>query len=80
LPETVKKLGGWASYLRTRVAKSYDIDVIVDHATLMRLRAKYELSPSHHVSGRKFETKVDGVGVDIYPVYQSKLGRLLQSN
>jgi hypothetical protein len=42
------------------------------------LNARYELSPSNHLSGRKFETKVDGVGVDIYPVYQSKLGRLLQ--
>jgi hypothetical protein len=71
-------LGGWATYLRTGIAKSHDIDVIVDHATLMRLKAKYELSPSHHISGRKFEAKVDGVGVDVYPVYQSKLGRLLQ--
>jgi hypothetical protein len=26
--------GGWASYLRARVAKSHDIDIIVDHATL----------------------------------------------
>lgn len=71
-------LGGWATFLRTGLAKSHDIDVIVDHATLNRLKAKYELSPSHHISGRKFETKVEGVGVDIYPVYQSKLGRLLQ--
>jgi hypothetical protein len=71
-------IGGWATYLRTGVAKSHDIDVIVDHATLTRLNARYELSPSNHLSGRKFETKVDGVGVDIYPVYQSKLGRLLQ--
>jgi len=76
-PEAVL-LGGWATYLRTGVAKSHDIDVIVDHATLTRLKAKYELSPSQHVSGRQFETKVEGVGVDIYPVYQSKLGRLLQ--
>jgi hypothetical protein len=71
-------LGGWATYLRTGVAKSHDIDVIVDHATLMRLQAKYELSPSRHISGRKFEIKVEGVGVDVYPVYQSKLGRRLQ--
>jgi len=71
-------LGGWATYLRTGVAKSHDIDVIVDHATLMRLKAKYELSPSHHISGRRFETKVEGVGVDVYPIYQSKLGRVLQ--
>ncbi len=71
-------IGGWATYIRTRVAKSHDIDIIVDHATLAKLRAKFQLSPSHHISGRKFEIKVEGVGVDVYPVYQSKLGRRLQ--
>ncbi len=70
--------GGWATYLRTGVAKSHDIDVIVDHPTLDRLRSKYELFESRHVGGRKFELKVDGVGVDVYPVYQSRLGRELQ--
>ena len=71
-------IGGWATYLRTGVAKSHDIDIIVDHATLAKLRAKFQLSPSHHISGRKFEMKLEGVGVDVYPVYQSKLGRRLQ--
>ena len=61
-------IGGWASYLRTRTAKSHDIDVIVDHATLSRLRSTYELTPSSHVSGRKFETVVEGDDVDVYPV------------
>src|SRR5579859_4816649 len=75
-PEAVL-IGGWASYLRTRTAKSHDIDVIVDHATLSQLRTKYELSPSRHVSGKKFEIVFDGVGVDVYPVYQSRLGRRL---
>src|SRR6266571_844074 len=42
-------IGGWATYIRTRVAKSHDIDIIVE-----------------------------GVGVDVYPVYQSKLGQWLQ--
>src|SRR5712692_5003683 len=71
-------IGGWATYIRTRVAKSHDIDIIVDHATLAKLGAKFQLSPSHHISGRKFEIKVEGVGVDVYPVYQSKLGQQLQ--
>ena len=43
--------GGWATYLRTGVAKSHDIDVIVDHPTLDRLRSKYELFESRHVGG-----------------------------
>lgn len=71
-------IGGWASYLRARVAKSHDIDIIVDHATLAKLGAKFQLSPSHHISGQKFAMEVEGVGVDVYPVYQSKLGRRLQ--
>lgn len=76
-PEAVL-IGGWATYLRTKTAKSHDIDVIVDHTTLSRLRSKYQLSPSRHVSGKKFETVVDGVEVDVYPVYQSRLGRRLR--
>jgi hypothetical protein len=71
-------IGGWATYIRTRAAKSHDIDIIVDHATLAKLQAKFQLSPSHHISGRKFELRVEGVGVDVYPVYQSKLGQRLQ--
>src|SRR5260370_8877382 len=71
-------IGGWATYIRTGVAKSHDIDIIVDHATLAKLGAKFQLSPSHHISGRKFELKVEGVGVDVYPVYQPKLGQRLQ--
>src|SRR5712691_8144538 len=70
-------IGGWATYIRTRIAKSHDIDIIVDHATLAKLGAKFQLSASHHISGRKFELKVEGVGVDVYPVYQSKLGQRL---
>ncbi len=71
-------IGGWGTYIRTRVAKSHDIDIIVDYATLAKLGARFELSPSHHISGRKFEIKVEGVGVDVYPVYQSRLGQRLQ--
>lgn len=71
-------IGGWATYIRRRVAKSHDIDIIVDHATLAKLGARFQLSPSQHISGRKFEIEVEGVGVDVYPVYQSKLGQRLQ--
>ena len=71
-------LGGWSTFLRAAVAKSHDIDVIVDHPTLDKLKSKHELSASQHVSGRKFEFKIDGVAVDVYPVYQSKLGQRLQ--
>lgn len=75
---TAVLFGGWATYLRTGVAKSHDIDIIVDHSTLERLRSRHELSESRHIGGRKYELKFDGVGVDVYPVYQSKLGRELQ--
>jgi len=76
-PEAVL-IGGWATYLRASVAKSHDLDVIVDHATLAKLGAKFQLAPSRHISGRKFAFEIDGVGIDVYPVYQSKLGRKLQ--
>ena len=71
-------IGGWSSYLRTGAAKSHDIDVIVDHATLDKLKVAHELSSSRHIGGRKFEFKIDGIAVDVYPVYQSKLGQKLQ--
>ncbi len=70
--------GGWATYLRTGVAKSHDIDVIVDTATLGKVRSKHQLSESRHVGGREFEIKVDGVPVDVYPVFQSRLGQRLR--
>lgn len=71
-------LGGWATYLRTGLAKSHDIDVIVDYATLERLRSQLQLQSSRHVGGQEFEANLEGVAVDIYPVYQSKLGQRLQ--
>jgi hypothetical protein len=71
-------LGGWASYLRTQADKSHDIDVIVDHATLSMLAARYELVSSSHIGGKKYQMELHGVEVDIYPVYQSKLGQRLR--
>lgn len=70
--------GGWATYLRTGIAKSHDIDVIVDHPTLDKVRSKHQLSESLHVGGRKFEVKLEGISVDVYPVFQSRLGQRLQ--
>lgn len=70
-------LGGWASYLRTQADKSHDIDVIVDHVTLSMLVSRYDLVPSSHIGGRKYQMELQGVEVDIYPVYQSKLGQRL---
>lgn len=70
--------GGWATYLRTGVAKSHDIDVIVDHPTLDKVRTKHQLSESRHVGGRKFEVKLEGVALDVYPVFESRLGQRLQ--
>jgi hypothetical protein len=71
-------LGGWATFFRAAVAKSHDIDVIVDHPTLDKLKLKHQLSASQHISGRKFELKVEDVAVDVYPVFQSRLGQKLK--
>lgn len=70
-------VGGWAAYLHTGGAKSHDIDVIVDLPTFGALGSRYTLVPSAHVGGRKFQTEVEGVEVDVYPVHQSRLGAFL---
>lgn len=71
-------LGGWASYFRTQADKSHDIDVIVDHVTLSLLASRYDLVSSSHIGGRKYQMELQGVEVDIYPVYQSRLGQRLR--
>src|SRR5260370_37075054 len=70
-------IGGWATCIRTRIAKSHNIDIIVDQATLAKLGAKFQLSPSHHISGRKFELKGEGVGRVVYTVSMCKRGQRL---
>ncbi|HEX9889605.1 MAG TPA: hypothetical protein VGA69_09025 [Nitriliruptorales bacterium] len=72
-------IGGWAIWVRTGGPMSHDIDLIVTHqqlATIAELGT--DTSESHHLSGRKWRTTIDGIHLDLYVPYQSRLGQRLQ--
>lgn len=72
-------IGGWATWVRTGGPMSHDIDLIATHEQLAAITAiGTDTSESSHVGGRKWRTLVDGVHVDLYVPYQSRLGQTLQ--
>ncbi|MBI5036448.1 hypothetical protein HZC09_03820 [Candidatus Micrarchaeota archaeon] len=64
-------IGGWAVWLWTRQHKSKDIDIIVDFATLERLKAGYDLQKNDRL--RKYEVKGGLFDIDVYVPHYSKL-------
>lgn len=64
-------IGGWAAYLHTKAIKSKDIDIVVDFETLEALQAEYDLKKNEHL--KKYEIIADGISVDIYVPYFSRL-------
>ena len=64
-------IGGWATYLYTRLQKSKDIDVVVDYGTLRRLEGSYRLIKNERL--RKYEIKKEKYDIDIYLPNYSKL-------
>ena len=65
-------IGGWAAYLWTRMQKSKDIDIVLeDHAGLEYLKQHFTLKKNDSL--RKYEIIVDGIDVDIYVPYFSRL-------
>jgi len=64
-------IGGWASYLYTKLMKSRDIDIIVDYDALEKINTLYGLIKNDRL--KKYEIKVGRVDVDIYVPYFSKL-------
>lgn len=65
-------IGGWATWLHTRAAKSTDIDIIVDFDTLSQLRQRYEVQKNDRL--KKYEVHADGFDIDIYlPFYSTTL-------
>jgi hypothetical protein len=72
-------IGGWATWVRTGGAMSHDIDVIVTRPQLETLTALAEdVSESRHLAGRKWRATLDGIHLDLYVPYESRLGRRLQ--
>ncbi len=64
-------LEGWAIYLYTKTMKSVDIDLIMERDQLWRFSSEYPLKKTEFF--RKYEARVEGVAVDIYVPYYSRL-------
>lgn len=63
-------IGGWACYLLTGTIKSKDIDIIVDFETLDKLKKEFMLKKTPFL--RKYETRIEGISVDIYVPFYSR--------
>ncbi|MBL7160786.1 MAG: hypothetical protein ISS93_02975 [Candidatus Aenigmarchaeota archaeon] len=64
-------IGGWAIYLYTKTLKSKDIDIITDFEALDNIKNRYRLKKTAFL--RKYEIAVEGISVDIYVPFYSKL-------
>jgi hypothetical protein len=78
VPESVL-IGGWATWVRTGGPMSHDIDLIVTRPQLEMIRPLVDdMSESHHLGGRKWRATLDGIHLDLYVPYDSRLGQLLE--
>ena len=65
-------IGGWASYLWTKLHKSKDIDIVlIDLKDLDYLKQKYDLKKNDNL--KKYEIVFGDIDLDIYVPYFSKL-------
>jgi len=64
-------IGGWAVYLLTGGLKSKDIDIITQPDGLTKLRTLAGLRKNPRL--RKYECTVEGISVDVYVPFYSKL-------
>lgn len=72
-------IGGWATWVRTGGAMSHDIDLIVTHPQLATITTLVEeISESRHIAGRKWRGTIEGIHLDLYVPYESRLGQALQ--
>lgn len=71
-------IGGWGSWLHNKAAKSHGIDVIVSPQGLSTMRETLELTESHHLGSPKWRGTYDGIHLDVYVSYISRLGQLLK--
>jgi hypothetical protein len=73
-------IGGWATWLRTRGARSHDVDLIVDWDQLQAIagHARVERSTAQHAAATKWAGDWDGVHLDLYLPFQSRLGTKLE--
>lgn len=75
-------IGGWGVWLRERARFSHDIDLIVTHEQLHAIATRSDTPPlessARHAGGRKWAADWNGVHLDLYVPYQSRLGTRLQ--
>ncbi len=72
-------IGGWGTWVRIGGEMSHDIDIIVAASNLDTLSDVVgDVSTSTHVGGRKYRGERDGIHVDVYVTFQSRLGAALQ--
>lgn len=64
-------IGGWAVYLWAKQHKSKDIDVIVDLATLQKLKSRFQVEKNNRL--KKYEVKFGQFDADIYAAHHSQL-------
>jgi len=64
-------IGGWAVYFYAKTLKSKDIDIIVDYNVLGEIKKEYEVFKNQRL--KKYEIKIEGVDIDIYLPFFSKL-------
>ena len=65
-------IGGWAVWLYTRRFKSKDIDIIVDMATLTKLKTHFPVTKNNRLF--KYEAVQEEIQIDIYVPFWSHLG------
>jgi hypothetical protein len=71
-------IGGWASWLHTRAARSHDIDLIVDASCLHDMKEALDLTENYNFGSPKWGGDYDGIHLDVYATYRSRLGTRLQ--
>jgi len=71
-------IGGWASWLHTRAARSHDIDLIVDASCLHDMKDALDLTENYNLGTAKWRGEYDGIHLDVYATYRSRLGTRLQ--
>lgn len=78
LPDAVL-IGGWASWVRLNGLISHDIDLLATRADIAQVQfIASDVSESRHIAGRKWRAERDGVHLDLYVPYESRLGQRLE--
>ncbi|MEK7202889.1 MAG: hypothetical protein AAB653_01055 [Patescibacteria group bacterium] len=65
-------IGGWAVFLYTHSLKSKDIDVVIEHSELEKLRKSADLVKNDRL--KKYEIVIGEVDIDIYVPFYSNPG------